>query len=52
MKNMIKLILTFLGIIIFIFCIIEQIDGIGRFACILFGTVFSILGSFICQKRK
>lgn len=47
MKKYLKLLFTFLGIIIYIFCIVDSIDGIGRFACILFGTIFSIIGSLI-----
>lgn len=50
MRNIFKLLLTLLGTIIFIFCITCEIDGVGRFACILFGTIFSITGSLIKSK--
>lgn len=47
MKNkIIKLILTLLGLLSLIFCITGEVDGIGRFALILFGVVFTLLGSF------
>lgn len=50
MKKIFKLLFTLLGVIIFIFCITCEIDGIGRFACILFGTIFSIVGSLLKNK--
>ena len=45
MKKVFKWGLTVLGLIIFIFCICNNIDGVGRFACILFATVFTVIGS-------
>lgn len=45
MKKLLKWGLTLLGIAIFLFCIGEEIDGVGRFACILFATGFSVAGS-------
>lgn len=50
MKKVLKTIFTILGIIIFIFCITDETDGIGRFACILFGTIFCIVGSVMQSK--
>lgn len=47
MNKFLKVIFTTLGIIIFIYCITGEIDGVGRFPCILFGTIFSIIGSCI-----
>lgn len=35
---------TLLGITIFVDAIVEGIDGVGRFAMILFGTLFVSLG--------
>lgn len=51
-KNVTKIIMTLLGISIFIDGIVTEIDGIGRFAMILFGTLFSIIGSFIQFDSK
>lgn len=45
-NNIIKLILTLIGLSSLIFCITGEIDGVGRFALILFGTVFVLIGSF------
>lgn len=50
-KNIIKIIFTLLGIGILVSGIITEIDGIGRFAMILFGTIFSIVGSLIEFKK-
>lgn len=50
MKKILKTIFTSLGIIIFIFCITGEINGIGRFACILFATIFCVVGSVIQSK--
>ncbi len=53
LKNIIKIILLVLGVIILDMGIITEIDGIGRFAMILFGTVFSIVGGLLSfQKNK
>ena len=52
MKNLIKVILTILGSVILVAGIINEIDGIGRFAMILFGVLFSIIGSFIPFEKK
>ena len=47
MKNIIiKLILTLIGLLSFIYCITGEVNGVGRFALILFGTVFVLLGAF------
>lgn len=45
MKKLLKWALTVLGIVIFIYCIGNEIDGVGRFACILFATGFTVAGS-------
>ena len=42
-KNILKIILMILGIGILDYGIITEIDGIGRFAIILFGTLFSVV---------
>ena len=47
MKKLLKWFLTLTGTVIFVFCIAEGIDGVGRFACILFATVFTVVGSAI-----
>lgn len=52
MKNLIKILFTLLGIAILIFGIISEIDGIGRFAVILFGTVFSLAGALMGFTKK
>lgn len=44
--KIIKLILTLMGLSSLIFCITDEVDGVGRFALILFGTVFVLVGSF------
>lgn len=51
-KNVIKIIMMILGIGIFVDGIITSIDGIGRFAMILFGTIFSIIGSIMQFEKK
>ena len=51
MKKTLKVFLTLLGIIIFVFCIGEEIDGVGRFACIFMGTLFTLIGSFLSTKQ-
>lgn len=51
MRKFIKLLLTFSSIAIFVSAIINEVDGIGRFAMILFGTVFAIVGSFLQWTR-
>ena len=45
MKKIIKWFFTILGIIIFVYCIGEGIDGVGRFACIVFASLFTVAGS-------
>lgn len=47
MKKIIKLLFSIIGIAIFVFAITDEIEGVGRFACILFGTLFSLIGSFM-----
>lgn len=41
-----------LGIGILDYGIITEIDGIGRFAMILFGTIFSIIACLIPFEKK
>ena len=50
MRNFLKTFFTLVGIFIFIFCITDEIDGVGRFACIVMGSIFSLIGSNM--KRK
>ncbi len=51
-KNILKIVLMILGIGILDYGIITEIDGIGRFAMILFGTIFTIIGSIISVDKK
>lgn len=51
-KNILKIILMILGIGILDYGIITEIDGIGKFAMILFGTMFSIMGCVIPFEKK
>ena len=47
MKKLIKYASWLLSLAIFVYCIGNEIEGIGRFACIVMGTLFSILGCFL-----
>ena len=51
-KNVFKVALMILGIGILDYGIITEIDGIGRFAMILFGTLFSIIACLISFDKK
>lgn len=51
-KNILKIVLMILGIGILDYGIITEIDGIGRFAMILFGTLFTIIASLISFDKK
>ena len=51
-KNIFKIVLMILGIGILDYGIITEIDGIGRFAIILFGTLFSIIACLISFSNK
>ena len=51
-KNILKIGLMILGIGILDYGIITKIDGIGKFAIILFGTIFTIIASFISFDKK
>ena len=53
-KNILKIILIILGVGILDYGIITEIDGIGRFAIILFGTLFSVVACFLpfSQENK
>ena len=51
-KDIFKIVLMILGIGILDYGIITEIDGIGRFAMILFGTLFSIIACLISFDKK
>ncbi len=51
-RNMLKIILMILGIGILDYGIITEIDGIGKFAMILFGTIFSVIACLISFDKK
>ena len=51
-KNIFKITLMILGIGILDYGIITEIDGIGKFAMILFGTSFSIISCLISFDKK
>ena len=51
-KNIFKIVLMILGIGILDYGIITEIDGIGRFAMILFGTLFSIIACLMSFNKK
>lgn len=51
-KSIIKILFMILGIGILDYGIITEIDGIGRFAMILSGTLFSIIACFIPFSKK
>ena len=50
--NIIKIFLILFGVGILDYGIITEIDGIGRFAIILFGSLFSIIACFLPINRK
>ena len=52
MKNILKIVLMILGVGILDYGIITEIDGIGRFAMILFGTLFSVIACLISFDKK
>ena len=51
-KKVFKIVLMILGIGILDYGIITEIDGIGRFAMILFGTLFSIIACLMSFNKK
>lgn len=51
-RNMLKIILMILGIGILDYGIVTEIDGIGKFAMILFGTIFSVIACLISFDKK
>lgn len=51
-KNVFKVVLMILGIGILDYGIITEIDGIGRFAMILFGTLFSIIACLMSFNKQ
>lgn len=50
-NNIIKILMMIFGIGILDWGIITEIDGIGRFAMILFGTLFSVIACIIPLKK-
>ena len=52
MKNILKIVMIILEIGILDWGIITEIDGIGRFAMILFGTLFSIIACLMSFNKK
>ena len=50
-KNVFKVVLMILGIGILDYGIITEIDGIGKFAMILFGTLFSIIACLMSFNK-
>lgn len=51
-KNIIKIFMTVIGNGILVAGIINEIDGIGRFVMIVFGLIFSFIGSFMSFNKK
>ncbi len=51
-KNIFKIVLMIFGIGILDYGIITEIDGIGRFAMILFGTLFTVIACLISFDKK
>lgn len=52
LKNIIKMCMIFWGNGILVAGIISEIDGIGRFAMILFGVLFSVIGGCMSFNKK
>lgn len=52
MKNILKIVLMILGVGILDYGIITEIDGIGRFAMILSGTIFSIIACLLSFNKE
>ena len=52
MKNIIKMSFMILGVGILDYGIITEIDGIGKFVMILFGTFFSFIGCLMSFEKK
>ena len=50
--KIIKIFLILFGVGILDYGVITEIDGIGRFAMILFGSLFSIIACFLPINRK
>ena len=51
-RNIFKIVLMILGIGILDYGIIIETDWIGRFSMILFGTIFTIIGSIISFDKE
>ncbi len=41
-----------LGLIALVYCIMGEVDGIGRFALIVFGVVLGVVGMFLPAQRS
>lgn len=52
MKNILKIVILILGIGILDYGIITEIDGIGRFAILLFGSICSGVACIIPFEKK
>lgn len=46
-RKIIKFCLTTIGLAILLACIMEEVDGVGRFAMILSGVLFTYAGLFV-----
>ena len=51
-KNIVKIGLTLFGVGILVAAVVTETDGVGRFAMLLFGTVFALVGSFMSFSQK
>ncbi len=51
-KNIFKIALMLFGIGILDYGIITEIDGIGRFAILLFGTLFTVIACILPFKNN
>lgn len=49
-RKLLKFGFTTIGLLILVLCIAQEVDGVGRFAMILFGTIFTYIGSYIKIK--
>lgn len=50
MKKIIRIVITLISVSIFISCIVQEVEGIGRFAMIFSGTVFAFIPYLIKDK--
>ena len=49
-RKLIKFCFTTLGLVILLACIMGEVDGVGRFAMIFSGVLFTYIGFFIKEK--